>query len=62
MAASIESGSRCVRVSVVVQNFLPPANKMEEGNEGKKERVRKRRRVEREGKRGLTDVEANDGG
>jgi len=35
---------------------------MEEGNEGKKERVRKRRRVEREGKRGLTDVEANDGG
>lgn len=26
IAASIESGSRCVSVSVVVQNFLPPAN------------------------------------
>jgi len=34
MTASIESGSR-VRVSTVVQNFLPPGNKIDGGNEGK---------------------------
>lgn len=36
MAASIESGSRCVRVSVVVQNFLPPANTINEGKQSEK--------------------------
>jgi len=42
MAASIESGSRCVRVSVVVQNFFPPGNTINEGKEMKGNRVRNR--------------------
>ncbi|WVZ13513.1 hypothetical protein V8G54_011079 [Vigna mungo] len=55
MAASIESGSRCVRVSVVVQNFLPPANTINKGKEMKGNRVRKWRRVEREMKENRRD-------